>query len=108
MAVFRGRLRAVLLTVTTLLLARSSRAQSRPGTVAAPDSLHQQLQISTVLPKSVSVIRDCARVLFSRQDSQEKVEGLLARRRQKTEKPVVGITLTLPRNKLTKALRLAD
>lgn len=101
--------RAFFLTAALLLIAYAGRAQSRPtAPTPAADSLHQQVHISIALPKSVGVIRDCARILFSSRNSEEKLSALLDRRRQKTAKPEVNATLTVPKNRFTKALHLID
>ncbi len=101
--------RALFFLVMFGLLAHAGQAQSQPAPRAAiKDTVNEKLSIHIVLPKSVSIIRDCARILFSSRDSGEKLDALLERRRQRTAKPEVNASLTVPRNKLTKALHLVD
>ena len=103
--------RAFFIAASLLLLAHTGRAQGRPaaaGAAAGTDSLHQRVNIHIALPKSLGILRDCARILFSNRDSEEKLSALLDRRRQKTAKPEVDATLMVPKNRLTKALHLVD
>lgn len=98
------RTRTFLVSAALLVLAHAGRAQSRPAPVPADSA--KQLTINITLPKSVTVIRDCASILFSRKQVNEKVSDLMERRRQKTAPPAVQVKV--PRNRFTRALGIVD
>ena len=93
-----------LLLPVLLLLAATARAQS-PTT---PKPAAEQVSVTVPVPRAVVLLSDCVRVLFSRDDGQDKIQALLDRRRARANKPADGLTLTLPKSKLTKALGLDE
>ena len=100
------------LLILLLLLAGTSRAQSgptpaTPGPVpaAAPGPPEaRQLTVNVELPKTVSLLSDCAKIIFSRQDDGNTLSRLMQRFRARPEKQVMSLRVEVPTNKVTKTL----
>ncbi|MBC8084664.1 MAG: hypothetical protein H7Z21_15815 [Hymenobacter sp.] len=92
-----------------LLLATSGRAQGRRGAESPPrNPQYREVRVSVTLPKAVNVIRDYGRILLTRNQDKGKVQRLADRFRDKTAKPVVEVTVEVPRNWVTRKLGLAE
>ncbi|MBF9236696.1 hypothetical protein I2I05_04750 [Hymenobacter sp. BT683] len=91
-----------------LLKVTSSLAQGTPVPAprVRPDPDYQQ--VSVPVPRAVSLITDVASVLFSRDANKDKVQDLIERRRIRSEKQDQSVTITLPKNRLTRSLGLVD
>lgn len=96
------------LLVALLLKAAGSLAQSAspPAAPAPADPGYEQ--VSVEVPRAVTLITDVARVLFSRDDSKSKVQALIDRRRARSEKRDQTLTVTVPKNKITRTLGLVE
>ena len=88
-----------------LLKAGSSVAQTAPP---APPPPPNEQQVTVPVPRAVSLLADVVGVLVSRNEGQDKVQTLLERRRKRSEKGPQTIDFSVPRNRLTRALGLAD
>lgn len=89
----------VLLTVTRIWAQAPAPAATQP----APS---QEVKVSIEVPKAVNVVREYGQILLSNNDDQEKLQRLKSRFRKKTDKSVVDVTVTVPRNWLTRKLGL--
>ncbi|WP_375438285.1 hypothetical protein [uncultured Hymenobacter sp.] len=95
--------------VLLLLLSTSSWAQSRRAVdPSRPDPQYQEVKVNVTLPKAVSVIRDYGKILLSRNGEESKLNRLTNRLKGKTEKPVVEVTVDVPKNWVTRKLGLAE
>jgi len=96
------------LLVALLLKAASGRAQtSNPIPPPPPDPDFQQ--VSVPVPRAVSLLSDVANVLLTRDNSGKgKVQALLDRRRERSEKRDQSIKLNIPKNGLTRTLGLVE
>lgn len=98
-----------LLVALLLLTAVSSQAQSRRETNVTPtDPQYQEVKVSVTLPKAVSVIRDYGKILLSRNSEKDRLSRLTDRLKDKTDKPVVDVTVEVPKNWITRKLGLAE
>ena len=116
--------RSLVLVVALLLPAGAARAQSQParadspaaapGAVApttkrpGPQPLARQLTVNVEVPKAVSFLSDCAKIVFSREDDGNTVGRLMQRFRSRKEKQVVSLRVDLPANKVTKTLGIVE
>lgn len=92
------------LLVALLLKATSGRAQAP----APPPEADYQL-VSVPVPRAVSLLSDVASVLLLRDpDGKGKVQALLDRRRERSEKRDQSIRLRIPKNGLTRTLGLVE
>ncbi|HEX8506134.1 MAG TPA: hypothetical protein VF630_12265 [Hymenobacter sp.] len=91
-----------------LLKATSSFAQSAspPPRPDQPDPDYEQ--VSVEVPRAVTLITDVARVLFSRDDSKSKVQAIIDKRRARSEKRDQTLTVSVPKNSITRTLGLVD
>ena len=102
-------LRHLLLLVVLLLVALSGRAQSRrESEVPAGEAPYQEVKVRVTLPKAIGIVRDYSKILLSRNDDKDRLQRLTNRFRGKTAKPVVEVTVEVPRNWVTKKLGLAE
>jgi hypothetical protein len=93
------------LLVALLLKAFSGRAQTSNPT--PPGSDYQQ--VSVPVPRAVSLVTDVASVLFSHDnDGKGKVQALLDRRKERSEKRDQSIRLSIPKNGITRTLGLVE
>lgn len=94
------------LLVALLLKAASGRAQTAtPAPV--PNADYQQ--VSVPVPRAVSLVSDVASVLFSRDtDGKDKVQALMDRRKERSEKRDQSLRFSIPKNGLTRTLGLVD
>ena len=93
-----------------LLLAGTSRAQTgpeaKPRTVVPPPKL---VTVNVELPRTLGLLSDCARIIFSRQDDDDSKLGRVVERiRNRREKPAVNLQIEVPRNKVTKTLGIVE
>ena len=88
-----------------LLKASSSVAQTAPP--APPPAANEQ-QVAVPIPRAVSLLADVVGVLVSRNEGQDKVQTLLERRRERNRKGPQTIDFSVPKNRLTRALGLAE
>ena len=88
-----------------LLKAGSSVAQTAPP--APPPAANEQ-QVAVPVPRAISLLADVVGVLVSRNEGQDKVQTLLERRRERSRKGPQTIDFSVPKNRLTRALGLAD
>lgn len=95
------------LLVALLLKAASSRAQAAHPAPPPPDPDYQQ--VSVPVPRAVSLLTDVASVLFSRDtDGKSKVQALLDRRKERSDKSDQSVKLSIPKNGLTRTLGLVE
>jgi hypothetical protein len=93
------------LLVALLLKAASGKAQ----TPAAPKSDADYQQVIVPVPRAVSLLTDVASVLITRDpDGKGKVQALLDRRKERSEKSDQSIRLSIPKNGLTRTLGLVE
>ncbi|OGX83245.1 hypothetical protein [Hymenobacter glacialis] len=83
-------------------------AQSAPKPAIPSRSDPGYQEVSVPVPRAVTLVTDVARVLFSRDDSQDKVQTLIDKRRARSEKGDQSLTVTIPRNVFTRTLGLVD
>lgn len=88
-----------------LLKAGSSLAQTAPPT--PPPAANEQ-QVSVPVPRAISLLADVVGVLVSRNEGRDKVQTLLERRRKRSEKGPQTVDFSVPNNRLTRAMGLAD
>ncbi|GAA4054031.1 hypothetical protein GCM10022409_46380 [Hymenobacter glaciei] len=91
-----------------LLKASASLAQTAPATPPAPPPAANEQQVSVPVPRAVSLLADVVGVLVSRNEGQDKVQALIERRRERKKKGPQSIDFSVPKNRLTRALGLAD
>ncbi len=96
------------LLAALLLKASSSAAQTTPVPPAAPPAPTNEQQVNLPVPRAVSLLADVVGVLVSRNEGQDKVQTLLERRRERNRKGLQTIDFSVPKNRLTRALGLAD
>ena len=96
------------LLAALLLKVTSSVAQSAPTPAVPPRSNPGYQEVSVPVPRAVTLVTDVAKVLFSRDDSQNKVQTLIEKRRTRSEKRDQNLTITIPRNVFTRTLGLVD
>ncbi|WP_092673332.1 hypothetical protein [Hymenobacter arizonensis] len=89
-----------------LLKVTSSLAQGAPAPAPPPDPDYQEVRV--VVPRAISLVTDVAKVLTSRDSKKDKIQDLVDRRRARSEKQDQSITITIPKNKLTRTLGLVD
>ena len=95
----------VVLLAALLLKAASSKAQ----TTQPPPSNSDYQQVSVPVPRAVSLLSDVASVLFTRDpDGKGKVQALLDRRKERSEKRDQSLRLSIPKNGLTRTLGLVE
>jgi hypothetical protein len=94
----------VVLLAALLLKAASSKAQT-----AQPPSNPDYQQVSVPVPRAVSLLSDVASVLLTRDpDGKGKVQALLDRRKERSEKRDQSLRLSIPKNGLTRTLGLVE
>lgn len=86
----------------------SAQSQSAPPSPPVSDPDPDYEQVSVPVPRAVSLLTDVAKVLLSRDDSQNKVQTLVDRRRARSAKRDQSITISVPRNILTRTLGLVE
>jgi len=91
-----------------LLKAGSILAQTAPPATVPPPPAANTQQVSVPVPRAISPLADVVGVLVSRNEGQDKVQTLLDRRQERSKKGPQTIDFSVPRNKLTRALGLAD
>lgn len=93
-----------ILLTALLLRAVSSAAQTHapPSPMPAPG----YEEVSVPVPRAVSLVVDVAKVLFSRESSADKVQTLIDRRRTRSERRDQSLSISVPKNKLTRTLGL--
>jgi hypothetical protein len=92
------------LLLTLLLKAGSSKAQT-----ANPPPEPDYQQVSVPVPRAVSLLSDVASVLLTRDpDGKGKVQALLDRRKERSEKRDQSLKLSIPKNGLTRTLGLVE
>ncbi|MBO2009430.1 hypothetical protein [Hymenobacter negativus] len=92
------------LLVALLLKAASGRAQT-----AKPPTPDDYQQVSVPVPRAVSLLSDVAGVLLTRDpDGKGKVQALLDRRKERSEKRDQSLKLSIPKNGLTRTLGLVE
>lgn len=95
----------VVLLAALLLKAASSKAQ----TTQPPPSNSDYQQVSVPVPRAVSLLSDVASVLLTRDpDGKGKVQALLDRRKERSEKRDQSLRLSIPKNGLTRTLGLVE
>lgn len=103
-------LRKVLPILLAALLLKAPRclaqSQSAPVPSSTRDSDYEQ--VSVPVPRAVTLITDVARVLLSREDTQDKVQMLIDRRRARSEKRNQSLVINIPKNRLTRSLGLVE
>ena len=96
----------VVLLAALLLKAASSKAQT---TQPPPPSNSDYQQVSVPVPRAVSLLSDVASVLLTRDpDGKGKVQALLDRRKERSEKRDQSLRLSIPKNGLTRTLGLVE
>jgi hypothetical protein len=94
------------LLAALLLKAASGRAQT---TNSPPPRDPDYQQVNVPVPRAVSLVSDVATVLFSRDDDGKgKVQALLDRRKERSEKRDQSLRFSIPKNGLTRTLGLVD
>lgn len=88
-----------------LLRAGEALAQTQPP---PPPPEPQYEQVTVPVPRAVSLLADAASVLFSRNETENKVQALVNRRRERSAKGDQSIRITLPKNRLTRTLGLVE
>ena len=96
------------LLAALLLKASSSVAQTAPVPPPAPPPAPNEQQVTVPVPRAVSLLADVVGVLVSRNEGQDKVQTLLERRRERSQKGPQTINFKVPKNGLTRALGLSD
>jgi hypothetical protein len=104
---FASRRVAFFVLVLLLLASTSCWAQAPKGS-AAPASATppEEVNVSIEVPKAVNVLRDYGQILLSDSDDQNKLQKLKDRFRKKTTKSTVDVTVTIPKNWITRKLGL--
>ena len=98
-----------LLVALLLLTAVSCPAQSRPAVATPPPGpQYQEVKVNVTLPKAVSIVRDYGKILLSRNSEKDKLSRLRDQLKNKTDKPVVEVTVDVPRNWVTRKLGLVE
>ncbi|MDB5235618.1 MAG: hypothetical protein JWR44_2611 [Hymenobacter sp.] len=100
-----------ILLVALLLKAGNSLAQSppMPPVPPAPPTTDPKYQeVSVPVPRAVTLLADVTRVLLSRNEGKDKVQALMDRRKARSQKGEEDVTITVPKNRFTRALGLVD
>ncbi|UOG76079.1 hypothetical protein MTX78_05620 [Hymenobacter tibetensis] len=98
-----------LLLALLLFTAVSGQAQSRRAAdPPLPETEYKEVTVSVTLPKAVNVVRDYGKILLSRNSEEGKLTRLSKRLKDKTDKPVVEMTVEVPKNWLTRKLGLTE
>ena len=116
--------RSFVLVVALLLPAGAARAQSQPARADSPAAPPEavapttkrpgpqpparQLTVNVEVPKAVSFLSDCAKIVFSREDDGNTVGRLMQRFQSRKEKQVVSLRVDVPANKVTKTLGIVE
>jgi len=95
-----------ILLTALLLRAVSSAAQTHAPPVPPPAPGYAQ--VSVPVPRAVSLVVDVAKVLFSRESGTDKVQALIDRRRTRSERRDQSLSISIPKNKLTRTLGLVE
>jgi hypothetical protein len=103
-----SRKKLPVLLAATLLKLTAGWAQMAPPVPAAPPPAAKEQQVSVPVPRAVSLLADVVGVLVSRTEGQDKVQTLLERRRERSKKGPQTVDFSVPKNRLTRALGLAD
>ena len=96
--------------LTALLFgAASAAAQTHAPSAPAPAPPDPDYQQGSVpVPRAVSLVADVTKVLFSRETAADKLQALMDRRRTRSERSDQSLTISVPKNKLTRTLRLVE
>ena len=95
------------IVLTALLLrAASGAAQGTVPPAVSPDPDYELMSVP--VPRAVTLIVDVARVIFSRDSGPDKVQALIDKRRARSERRGQTLTVTVPKNKLTRSLGLVE
>ena len=100
-----ARKKLPVLLAALLLKTMASSAQTAPAT---PPSAANEQQVSVPVPRALSLLADVVGVLVSRNEGQDKVQTLIERRRERSKKGPQTVDFSVPRNRLTRVLDLAD
>lgn len=93
-----------------LLKTTSSLAQNQPLAAAPPARPDRSSyeDVSVPVPRAVTLLSDVLGVLVSRNEGQDKVTALIARRRERAKKGGQDLHISLPKNRLTRSLGLVE
>ena len=92
-----------------LLKTTSSLAQNQPLAAAPPARPDRSYEdVSVPVPRVVTLLSDVLGVLVSRNEGQDKVTALIARRRERAKKGGQDLHISLPKNRLTRSLGLIE
>lgn len=94
------------LLTALLLRAASGAAQGTMPPAVSPDPDYELMSVP--VPRAVTLIVDVARVIFSRDSGPDKVQALIDKRRARSERRDQTLTVTVPKNKLTRSLGLVE
>ncbi|GAA4373391.1 hypothetical protein [Hymenobacter koreensis] len=90
-----------------LLAALSSQAQTKPVSVPKPAAT-QPVEVRLKMPKLVVAIRDYGTILVTKDENQDKLQRLAARRRQGTPETEVVVTVPVSKNWVTERLGIVE
>ena len=91
-----------------MLKAGSSLAQTTAPPLAVPPPAANMQQVNMPVPRAISLLGDVVDVLISRNEGQDRVQTLLERQHKRSKKGPQTVDFSVLRNKLTRALGLAD
>ena len=100
-----------LAVVLALLLLKATASPAQAPPAAPPPAAGSQpvsVPVSVPVPRALLLLTDVVSVLVSRNEGQGKVQALVDRRRERSKKGAQTIDFTVPNNKLTRALGLAE
>ena len=80
--------------------------QSTPAQRPKPEPDYQEVNVP--MPRAVSLVINVVRVLLFRNEDTNKVQKLINWRRARSEKRDQGLSVSIPRTKLTKPLELVE
>ncbi len=90
------------------MLLKATASLGQAATTVPPSAAATEQQVSVPVPRAVSLLVDVVGVLVSRNEGQDKVQTLLERRRERNKKGPQTIDFSVPKNRLTRTLGLAD
>ena len=64
--------------------------------------------MSVPVPRAVTLLSDVLGVLVSRNEGQDKVTALIARRRERAKRGGQNLHINMPKNRLTRSLGLVE
>lgn len=103
-----GKLLTLLVTLLLLTAVRCPAQSRRPADPPLPDLQYKEVKVSVTLPKAVNIVRDYSKILLSRNSEQDKLTRIKKRLKNKTDKPVVEVTVDVPKNWVTRKLGLVE